>query len=146
MMGEKKTRFPALILFFLLSAAAVLLMLYAAKVYRSAMENDSRRDTALLAVTYLSEKIRQCGQDRMAVSPSGIVLYPGDGTKTIIGFRGGVLYELNEPEGTDIPAERGEALFILEGMQAKKKDGLLEITVTDLSGKTIRKEVWLYGE
>ena len=134
-------------LFFVFAFCAVAVILLGADAYRSAAQGLQEEFSTHTAISYVSEKVRACGEPD-SVSVEGTEDAPllclsstiaGKEYRTTIYFREGRLCELFLPADRDFSPEAGQALLELTGFSARwKAEGLLEISCTGESGKTSR--------
>lgn len=109
-------------LFFVFTLSALMVMLLAARIYQSSVENSSRNDTARTALSYISEKMHQSdmngsislgsfnGCDAMILKQD----YNGDTYTTYIYAHDGALKELFIKDGANADASNGKKILDIE--------------------------------
>lgn len=109
-------------LFFVFTLSALMVMLLAARIYQSSVENSSRNDTARTALSYISEKMHQSdmngsislgffdGCDAMILKQN----YNGDTYTTYIYAHDGALKELFIKDGANADASNGKKILDIE--------------------------------
>ncbi len=143
----------ALLLMFAISALAVLL--FAAKIYRSTVENSTMNDESRTALSYVSEKIHSgdssgCVRLESLQGVDALVLeqsYAGEIYCTYVYQYEGMLKELFVKAGTEIPLSAGRTILELESFSMTAySDDLLLFTCTDHSGQSASAYVALRSE
>lgn len=134
--------FP-IVLFFLFTICAAIIVLLAGRVYQSSVEHATRNNDARTALSYITEKVHQND------SVDTIYLGTFDGCQalifkqeynsisyyTYIYAHNGMLKELFIKEGANATAENGKAILDIQDFSIESRnDHLLKCNCTDKNG------------
>jgi hypothetical protein len=123
--------------------AALFVAIMGAQVYsRSAQNLEANFDTRT-SLVYISEKVRQCaGEDFTVEQVDGndaLVLrekYSGNAYESWIYIYDGKLYEVMVAEGVPVKGGDGQSIMNINSLSITDTDGLITITIENLSGET----------
>lgn len=109
-------------LFFVFTLSALMVMLLAARIYQSSVENSSRNDTARTALSYIAEKMHQSDMNGSISlgffdGCNAMILkqdYNGDTYTTYIYAHDGALKELFIKDGANADASNGKKILDIE--------------------------------
>lgn len=109
-------------LFFIFTLSALMVVLLAARIYQSSVENSSRNDTARTALSYISEKMHQNDMDGSVSLGTfdgcdALILkqdYNGDSYTTYIYAHDNALKELFIKDGANADASNGKKILDIE--------------------------------
>lgn len=138
-----ETLFP-ITLFFVLTIFALMVIVLAAKIYENTTANSHRNHQSRIALSYISEKIRQnedCGisieQFETIDALTLTQTYEGSRYDTYIYYYDGALQELFAKENVDISLSDGKIILELQEFSMKEADkGLLYFSCTDYENQT----------
>ncbi len=132
-----------LALFFAFALSALIVILFATRVYKSTVENSAANYTARTALSYVTEKIH-AGDEEEAVTVgefdgcSALLLrseIEGESYLTAIYFDGGALTELFMKEDAETSADAGTALLKLSAFSVTQvADRLFLVECVDENG------------
>lgn len=146
--------FP-LILFFLFTVTALMVLLMAARIYQTSVEQSSRTDTARTCLSYLSEKLHQ-GDREDSVSLGtfdgcdALILkqtYNDDTYYTYIYPYNDTLNELFVKEGANATAKNGKKIVDIDSFSMElRSEHLIRFYCKDKSGHSASLLVGLQTE
>ena len=149
--------FP-LILFFLFSLCAVMLILFSARVYKKVVTESSSQNVASTAAAYITEKVHQSdvkdmvhirsSEDSDLMNADTLILetrHGDDVYQTCIYFYNGTLRELFAKAGTDASPEAGAVLFELSEADFSLEDNLLQVHLTDTEGHSADSAILIHS-
>ena len=146
-MKRINVRIPLISLFLLLAMMTLLLTLYSAKIYDSVVKNDCENNTAFVAATYITEKIKQTNSvTELEIDNNQIIIHTDTDINTIVYLYNNQLYETTIYADKQPRVGSGEILFDIKDMKISKTNGLLHILITDFNGNTVTKRMALYEE
>lgn len=143
----------ALLLMFAVSAVAV--VLFAARVYRSTVENSALNQESQTALAYVCEKVHSAdsaGTIRVGTLEGSDALIleeirSGERYNTYIYMYNGELKELFVKAGASVPGSSGRTVAVLESFSVTAaRDDLLSFTCTDRAGRTAEAVVTVRSE
>lgn len=132
-------------LFFLFTLSAVIMMLFASRIYQSSVEQASRNDDARTALSYISEKVHQNDvADALSLGTfdgcEALILkqtYGETSYYTYIYAHDGALKELFLQEGAVATAANGKAILSIDAFSiSQTTDRLFKCSCTDTFGNT----------
>lgn len=142
-------------LFFIFTLSALMVLLFAARIYQSSVENSSRNDTARTALSYIAEKVHQ-GDTADSVSLGkfddcdALILkqdYNGDSYTTYIYVYKDALNELFVKDGANAVASNGKKILDVDSFAMEQvNDSLLKFRCVDKNGHTASIVVGLESE
>lgn len=147
-MPEKKHMidfiFPVVLLF-IFAVSALVVTLFATKVYEGTVDNSFRNDSVRTSLSYITEKIH--ASDKGGNVEIGtfdgcdsLIIYDeinGEKYATYIYVKDGNLKELFAKADTDFSAENGTDILPVNDFRIEKKqDGLFRFSCTDNEGKS----------
>lgn len=129
-----------LALFFAFALSALIVIVFAARVYKNTVEDSARNHTAGTAIAYITEKIHS-GDTEGAVSAGrfdgcdALLLrstFSDDTYVTAVYLKDGQLMELFMKEGADTSADAGTPVLPLSAFRVEETDaGLFRVECTD---------------
>ena len=140
--------FP-IVLFFVLTVFALLVITLAAKIYENTAESSYRNHQSRIALSYISEKIHQNKDCQISIeklsSTTTLALrseHQDTFYKTYIYYYEGSLRELFVKEGIDFSLSDGKEILKLSDFSMKEADsGLLYFSCIDANGQTTNSYV-----
>ncbi len=142
-------------LFFIFTLSALMVVLFAARIYQSSVENSSRNDTARTALSYVAEKIHQNDiSDSITLGSfdncDSLVIrqdYNGDSYTTYIYVHDGSLKELFIKDGANAAASNGKSILdVTSFSMTQLNDNLLKFNCIDKNGHSASIIVGLESE
>lgn len=133
-----------LALFCFFAASAFIVIIIGINVYKGTVAGLNEHYTSRTAMTYVEQKVRQNdGAGRIAVGtvggqPALIIAGTGDGagTTTYLYAYQGELMELFIKDGTAVVPGQGQTITEVQSFTPSADGSLLDLTITDTSGKT----------
>ena len=142
-------------LFFIFTLSALMVMLFAARIYQSSVDNSSRNDTARTALSYIAEKIHQNDMEDSVTLGSfdncdALIIkqdYNGDVYTTYIYTHEGALKELFAKDGANADASNGKRILDVESFTVTQlNENLLKFHCVDKNGHSASIVVGLKSE
>lgn len=123
----------SMVLFLMFAAFSLIIITVAASAYKRISDNYDDTFNSAAAVRYVTNKLR--ASENAEILDGGEILLADTGYKTLIYERGGVLYERLFPDGQEVIADGGEAVFGAEGYSVKQvENGLISISAMSGNG------------
>ncbi len=142
-------------LFFIFTLSALMVVLLAARIYQSSVENSSRNDTARTALSYISEKMHQNDTDGSVSLGTfdgydALILkqdYNGDSYTTYIYAHDNALKELFIKDGANADASNGKKILDIESFSMTQvNENLFHFDCIDQNGHSASIVVGLENE
>lgn len=142
-------------LFFIFTLSALMVVLLAARIYQSSVENSSRNDTARTALSYISEKMHQNDMDGSVSLGTfdgcdALILkqdYNGDSYTTYIYAHDNALKELFIKDGANADASNGKKILDIESFfMTQVNENLFHFDCIDQNGHSASIVVGLENE
>ncbi len=100
-------------LFLLFAVCCLIIIAAAASAYSRISSNYEDTFNSAAAVRYVTNKLRACQSAEIA--GENVIILSDEGYKTVIYEKDGTIYERLVPDGREVSAEDGEAVFRADG-------------------------------